>query len=65
MQVVVTATGGSAKVAASAVSVEQTGETKVFALAPSVGSASPSITLVAPVVPTGPAPTTRRRVAGH
>jgi hypothetical protein len=52
VQVVVTAVGGTARVAAMAISVDnQTGDAKTFALAPSVGSATPSVTLVNAVPP--------------
>jgi hypothetical protein len=66
VQVVVTAVGGAARLSAIAVSIDnQTGDTKTFALVPSVGSATPSISLVAPVNKppvTGPG---RRRTVPH
>jgi len=63
VQVVVTASAGSARVAATAVSIDnRTGDTKVFALAPSVGSATPSVSLAAPVLPAPPSGGRRRAV---
>jgi hypothetical protein len=69
VQLVVTATGGGARVAASAVSIDnQTGDTKMFALTPAVGSGVPNISFTSPVV-TGPPPpppgSSRRRSVGH
>lgn len=65
VQVVVIARGGSAKVAATAVSIDNaTGETKAFALAPVQGSASPSVSLVEPVLPRITIPG-KRRTVGH
>src|SRR5205085_9384319 len=65
VQVVVIARGGSAKVAATAVSVDNaTGETKAFALAPVAGSATPSVSLVEPVLPRISIPG-KRRTVGH
>ena len=63
VQVVVTAAGGAARVAASAMSIDnRTGQTQMYALAPSVGSATPSVTLVQPTAPpTTPVTPTRRR----
>jgi hypothetical protein len=66
MQCVVIARGGNARVAATAVSVDNvSGETKAFALAPVAGSASPSTSIVEPVLPRITIPGGRRRVAGH
>ena len=66
VEVVVTATGGSARVAASAVSIDnQTGDTKVYALAPVVGSGNPNIDFAAPVINSQPPPTQRRRGVHH
>lgn len=63
VQVVVTAIGGSARVAAMTVSVDnQSGDTKAFPLAPSVGSATPSVSLVSVVVPQLPSTPKRRAV---
>jgi len=51
VELVVTATAGSARVAASAVSIDnKTGDTKMFALAPVVGSGNPNINFATPVV---------------
>jgi len=66
VQCVVTAKSGNAKVSASAVAIDNaTGATQVIALAPSVGSATPSISLVTPVITTTPAPVPRRRSVRH
>ncbi len=63
VQVVVTAIGGNARVAAMAVSVDnQTADTKTFTLAPSVGSATPSVTLVKAVAAPPSTPPRRRGV---
>jgi len=64
---VVTATAGSARVAASAVSIDnQTGDTKMYGLAPVIGSGNPNVQFAAPVVtqqpPSVPA---RRRSVRH
>ncbi len=66
VEVVVTATAGTARVAASAVSVDnQTGDTKMFSLTPVVGSGNPNITFAAPVVSEQPPATSRRRSVKH
>jgi sugar lactone lactonase YvrE len=63
VQVVVIASSGSARIAATAVSVDNaTGDTQAHALTP--GAALPSTTVVTPVLPTAET-TTRRRAAGH
>lgn len=62
VQVVVTATSGAARVAASVLSIDNaTGDTKMYALTPAVGSGVPNISFTAPVVapPTTPG---RKRV---
>lgn len=62
VQVVVTAIGGAARIGAMAVSVDnQTGDARTFALAPSVGSATPSVSLVAAVAPPPATSATKRR----
>jgi sugar lactone lactonase YvrE len=65
VEVVVTALGGTARVAAMAVSIDNaTGDTKTFPLAPTVGSGTSSGSKVVAIVPQ-PLPTpTRRRAAG-
>ncbi len=64
VQVVVTAIGGKARVAAMAVSVDnQNGDTKAFALTPSIGSATPSVSIVGAVIPPTPTPSPTRRRA--
>ena len=66
VEVVVTATGGSARVAASAVSIDnQSGETKVYALTPVVGSGNPNITFATPVVTSQPPVNSRHHVVRH
>lgn len=66
VEVVVTATGGSARIAAMAVSVDNaTGDTKTFPLAPVVGSGPPSGSKVAVVTPQAPPTPARRRAARH
>ncbi|HYS54496.1 MAG TPA: hypothetical protein VER58_12130 [Thermoanaerobaculia bacterium] len=67
VELVVTATAGSAKVAASAVSIDnQTGATRMTALAPVVGSGNPNINFATPVVTEQPpAVPTRRRGVHH
>lgn len=66
VQCVVTAQSGSARVAASAIGIDNvTGATQVIALTPSVGSATPSASLVTPVISTVPTTPTRRRSARH
>lgn len=63
VQVVVLATSGSARVAATAIAVDNhTGDTQAHALTP--GSALPSVNVVTPVIPNSTQPT-RRRAAGH
>jgi sugar lactone lactonase YvrE len=62
VQVVVTARSGAARVAATVVSTDNaSGDVKAFALAPSVGSATPNVTLVSPVLPPPTTAPTRRR----
>jgi hypothetical protein len=64
VEVVVIATGGSARVAASAVSIDNvSGDTKVFALTPVVGSGNANIQFATPVL-TGP-PAYRGRAVHH
>jgi sugar lactone lactonase YvrE len=67
VQCVVTARSGSARVSASAIGIDNvTGATQVIALAPSVGSATPSVSLVTPVISTTPPPPpARRRAVKH
>ena len=63
VQVVVLASSGSAKVAATAISIDnKTGDTQAHALTP--GSALPSVSVVTPIIPTVQTPT-RRRASGH
>jgi len=63
VQVVVLATSGSARVAATAIAVDNhTGDTQAHALTP--GSALPSVNVVTPVIPNS-APATRRHAVGH
>ena len=63
VELVVTATAGSAKVAAAAVSIDnQSGDTKMTALAPVVGSGNPNINFATPVVTEQPPPTRHRGV---
>ena len=51
VQCVVTAVSGPARVAASAVSTDNaSGDTKIYQLMPSVGSATPSVSLVTPSI---------------
>ncbi|MEA2163084.1 MAG: trimeric autotransporter adhesin [Thermoanaerobaculia bacterium] len=67
VQVVVVATSGSARVTASAMSVDNvSGDTHVFALLPVVGAGTPNVTAVAPVV-TAPKPAAdpRHRAVKH
>jgi sugar lactone lactonase YvrE len=65
VQVVVSATNGNARVAASAISMNaQTGEARSFALVPAVGSGVPSVTLVTPITPQS-TQTPRRRAVKH
>jgi sugar lactone lactonase YvrE len=67
VELVVTATAGSAKVAASAMSIDnQTGDTKMYPLAPVVGSGNPNVNFAAPVVnEQPPAAPTRHRGVKH
>jgi sugar lactone lactonase YvrE len=66
VQVVVTATGGTARVAATAVSIDnKTADTKMVSLAPSIGSGNPNVTFTAPVIPQSPPPPTRHRGVRH
>jgi hypothetical protein len=61
VQCVVTASTGAAQVAASLLSIDNnTGETRVFAMVPVSGSASPSISVVTPVNLQVPEPGKRR-----
>jgi hypothetical protein len=66
VELVVTATAGAARVAASAVSIDnQTGDTKMIALVPVVGSGNPNINFAAPVVTEQPPATPIRRRSVH
>jgi len=67
VQVVVTATSGSARVTASAMSVDNvSGDTHVFSLLPVVGTGTPNVVSVAPVItPPSPASGPRRRSVKH
>lgn len=67
VQVVVTATSGSARVTASAMSVDNvSGDTHVYALLPVVGTGTPNVVAVAPVItPPPPASTPRHRGVKH
>jgi len=61
VQVVVTATSGSARVTASAMSIDNaSGDTHVFSLLPVVGTGTPNVVTIARVV-TPPAPTSSPR----
>jgi sugar lactone lactonase YvrE len=62
VQVVVTAIGGSARIAASAIAVDQNGATRIFTLLPTVGSGTPNVTYAAPVITQQPAKGRRRAV---
>ena len=65
VQCVVTARSGTAKIAATAVRIDNvSGDAKVIALQPSVGSAAPSDSLVTPV-PTSAPPPGKRHAAKH
>jgi len=66
VEVVVTALGGAARVAAMAVSIDNaTGDTKTYVLAPTVGSGTSTGSKVVAIVPQ-PLPTpSRRRAAGR
>jgi hypothetical protein len=64
VQCVVTAQSGNARVSATAVGIDNvTGATQVIALAPTAGSAAPSVSLVTPVFNTVSPP--RRRAVRH
>jgi hypothetical protein len=63
VQVVVTARSGSARIAASAIAVDQNGATRIFPLLPTVGSGTPNVTFAAPVLTQQP-PRGRRRAVG-
>ena len=66
VQIVVTAISGTARVSAAAVSVDnQNGDTKAFPLLPAVGSGSPNVSFVAPVLTTQPPASQRHRVVKH
>jgi hypothetical protein len=66
VQVVVTAVSGNARVSAAAVSIDnQSGDTKTFALTPAVGSGTPNVSFVAPVLTTTPPPASRHRAIKH
>jgi sugar lactone lactonase YvrE len=67
VQVVVTATSGSARVTASAMSIDNvSGDTHVFALLPVVGTGTPNVVAVAPVItPPAPASPPRHRSVKH
>lgn len=63
--ITVIATEGSARVAASAVSIDnRTGDTKVYSLAPAVGSANPGGAKLS-VIPAAPPPGSKRRAVRH
>jgi len=66
VEVVVTASSGSARVAATAVSVDnKTGDTKMVALVPAVGSGNANVSFTSPVVPQSPPAQPRRRGVRH
>jgi hypothetical protein len=66
VEVVVTANSGSARVAATAVSVDnKTGDTKMVALVPAVGSGNPNVSFTAPVTSQSPPGQPRRRGVRH
>jgi sugar lactone lactonase YvrE len=66
VQCVVTAQSGSARVSATAIGIDNvTGATQVIALAPSAGSATPSVSLVTPVIVSTPPTSSRRRAVRH
>jgi hypothetical protein len=66
VEVVVTAIAGNARVAAMAVSIDNsTGDTKTYALTPIVGSGPPSVNRTAAIVPPTPASPQRKRAARH
>jgi hypothetical protein len=59
----VTASKGEARVAATALSTDQNGDARAFALLPTVGSAVPSVNLTTPVINAPPpSGSPRRRV---
>ena len=63
VEVVVTASGGSARVAATAVSIDnKSGDTKLIALVPAVGSGNANVSFTAPVTQSPPAQPRRRGV---
>ncbi|HEY2090390.1 MAG TPA: hypothetical protein VGJ81_00745 [Thermoanaerobaculia bacterium] len=66
VQCVVTAQSGSARVSATAISIDNvTGATQAIALTPTAGSASPSVSLVTPVFINSPTSPPRRRAVRH
>ncbi|HEY8848950.1 MAG TPA: hypothetical protein VIO12_06635, partial [Thermoanaerobaculia bacterium] len=66
VEVVVTASSGTARVAATAVSVDnKTGDTKMVALVPAVGSGNANVSFTSPVVPQSPPAPPRRRGVRH
>lgn len=66
VEVVVTAVGGGARVAAMAVSIDNaTGDTKTFALAPAVGSGTSTGSKVVQITPVTPPTPRRRRAVGR
>jgi hypothetical protein len=66
VQVAVVGASGTARIAASAVSIDnRTGDTKVFALVPTVGSSNPGHTLVSVVTPPPAAANPKRRGVRH
>ena len=66
VQVVVTATVGSATIAATAVAIDNaSGDTKTFQLVPTIGSGTPNISFTAPVLNQPTASPPRHRAAKH
>ena len=67
VQVVVTATNGAARLAATAVAVNvETGEARSYALTPAVGGGTPNVVFVAPgTTPGPPVPGGKRRIVTH
>jgi len=66
VQCVVTAQSGNARVSATAVGIDNvTGATQVIALTPTAGSATPSVSLVTPVIVNTPPSNSRRRAVRH
>jgi len=67
VEIVVTATSGSARIAATAIAIDnRSGDTKTFALTPAVGSGTPNVQFVTPsVVTSTPAPPVKHRAAKH